>query len=29
MRLRERRSGWRREPFTAKSQKHISVWKKP
>jgi SAM-dependent methyltransferase len=29
MRLRERWSGWRREPFTAKSQKHISVWKKP
>jgi SAM-dependent methyltransferase len=28
MRLRERWSGWRREPFTAESGKHVSVWKK-
>ena len=28
MRLRERWSGWRREPFTAKSTKHVSVWEK-
>jgi hypothetical protein len=26
MRLRERWSGWRREPFTAESAKHVSVW---
>ena len=28
MTLRERWSGWRREPFTSESQKHISVWEK-
>ena len=26
MKLRERWSGWKREPFTAESTKHISVW---
>jgi SAM-dependent methyltransferase len=26
MRLRERWSGWRREPFTSESRKHVSVW---
>jgi hypothetical protein len=29
MRLRERWSGWKREPFTAQSPRHISVWEKP
>jgi SAM-dependent methyltransferase len=29
MRLRERWSGWNREPFTGESTKHISVWEKP
>jgi SAM-dependent methyltransferase len=29
MRLRERWSGWGREPFTSESRKHISVWEKP
>jgi SAM-dependent methyltransferase len=29
MRLRERWSGWNREPFTAASTKHVSVWEKP
>jgi SAM-dependent methyltransferase len=29
MRLRERWSGWKREPFTSDSQKHVSVWEKP
>jgi SAM-dependent methyltransferase len=29
MRLRERWSGWGREPFTAESTKHVSVWEKP
>jgi SAM-dependent methyltransferase len=29
MRLRERWSGWKREPFTSDSTKHISVWEKP
>jgi hypothetical protein len=29
MRLRERWSGWRREPFTSESSKHVSVWEKP
>jgi SAM-dependent methyltransferase len=29
MRLRERWSGWRREPFTATSTRHVSVWEKP
>lgn len=29
MRLRDRWSGWDREPFTAESTKHVSVWEKP
>jgi SAM-dependent methyltransferase len=29
MTLRERWSGWRREPFTSESTKHVSVWEKP
>jgi SAM-dependent methyltransferase len=29
MRLRERWSGWKREPFTNDSRKHVSVWEKP
>jgi SAM-dependent methyltransferase len=29
MRLRERWSGWRREPFTSESRKHVSVWQTP
>jgi SAM-dependent methyltransferase len=29
MRLRERWSGWRREPFTSESRSHVSVWEKP
>jgi len=29
MRLRERWSGWRREPFTSESTKHVSVWELP
>ena len=29
MRLRERWSGWKREPFTSESDKHVSVWEKP
>jgi SAM-dependent methyltransferase len=29
MRLRERWSGWRREPFTSESRTHVSVWEKP
>jgi SAM-dependent methyltransferase len=29
MRLRERWSGWNREPFTNESTKHVSVWEKP
>jgi SAM-dependent methyltransferase len=29
MRLRERWSGWEREPFTSESAKHVSVWEKP
>jgi SAM-dependent methyltransferase len=29
MTLRERWSGWRREPFTSEGTKHISVWQKP
>ena len=29
MTLRERWSGWCREPFTSESTKHISVWQKP
>ena len=28
MTLRERWSGWKREPFTAESTKHVSVWQK-
>jgi SAM-dependent methyltransferase len=28
MRLRDRFAGWRREPFTAASAKHVSVWVK-
>jgi SAM-dependent methyltransferase len=28
MHLRERWGGWRREPFTAESSKHVSVWEK-
>ena len=28
MELRERWSGWQREPFTSESTKHISVWEK-
>jgi SAM-dependent methyltransferase len=27
--LEDRWSGWRREPFTADSRKHVSVWQKP
>jgi len=29
LRLRERWSGWSREPFTSESSKHVSVWEKP
>ena len=29
MRLRDRWSGWKREPFTSDSVKHVSVWEKP
>jgi SAM-dependent methyltransferase len=29
MSLRERWSGWKREPFTNDSRKHVSVWEKP
>jgi SAM-dependent methyltransferase len=29
MRLRERWSGWKHEPFTSESRKHVSVWEKP
>jgi SAM-dependent methyltransferase len=29
MRLRERWEGWKREPFTNESRKHVSVWEKP
>jgi SAM-dependent methyltransferase len=28
LRLRERWSGWRREPFTSESRQHVSVWEK-
>jgi len=28
MSLRERWSGWKREPFTSESEKHVSVWEK-
>jgi SAM-dependent methyltransferase len=29
MTLRERWSGWNREPFTSESTQHVSVWEKP
>jgi SAM-dependent methyltransferase len=29
MSLRERWSGWKREPFTSDSREHVSVWEKP
>jgi SAM-dependent methyltransferase len=29
MELLERWSGWKREPFTSDSRKHVSVWEKP
>ena len=29
MRLRDRWSGWKREPFTSDSTKHVSVWERP
>ena len=29
MTLRDRWSGWKREPFTSDSVKHVSVWEKP
>jgi SAM-dependent methyltransferase len=29
MQLRERWSGWNREPFTSDSRNHVSVWEKP
>jgi SAM-dependent methyltransferase len=29
LRLRERWSGWKREPFTSESTMHVSVWEKP
>src|SRR5215210_3891847 len=29
MRLRDRWSGWKREPFTSESRKHVSVWERP
>ncbi|MGH2703485.1 MAG: hypothetical protein ACRDJ2_17175, partial [Actinomycetota bacterium] len=29
MTLRERWGGWKREPFTNESRKHVSVWEKP
>jgi SAM-dependent methyltransferase len=29
MTLRERWSGWKREPFTSDSSSHVSVWEKP
>ena len=28
MTLRERYGGWKREPFTSESEKHISVWER-
>jgi SAM-dependent methyltransferase len=28
-RLRDRWSGWKREPFTSDSREHVSVWEKP
>jgi SAM-dependent methyltransferase len=29
LKLRERWSGWKREPFTSESTMHVSVWEKP
>jgi SAM-dependent methyltransferase len=29
MTLRERFAGWKREPFTSESTKHVSVWERP
>jgi hypothetical protein len=29
MSLRERWSGWNREPFTSDSTQHVSVWQRP
>jgi SAM-dependent methyltransferase len=29
MRLRDRWAGWRRQPFTSESRKHVSVWELP
>jgi hypothetical protein len=29
MHLRDRWSGWKREPFTSDSREHVSVWEKP
>jgi hypothetical protein len=29
LRLRERWSGWDREPFTSESTSHVSVWEQP
>jgi SAM-dependent methyltransferase len=29
MRLRERWSGWKREPFSSESRQHVSIWEKP
>lgn len=29
MTLRERWGGWKREPFTSDSRKHVSIWEKP
>lgn len=29
MRLRSRWGGWKKEPFTSESTKHVSVWEKP
>jgi SAM-dependent methyltransferase len=29
LQLRERWAGWKREPFTSESTKHVSVWEKP
>jgi hypothetical protein len=28
MTLRERWGGWKHEPFTSESSKHVSVWQK-
>ena len=29
LRLRERWSSWKREPFTSESRSHVSVWERP